>query len=76
MVVGWGPAGTAPEGHLPVFSVETEEEAELLVVLACETNLNGEYVARELAHEQTFPNLEEFSTRLDRTFDIMKEKRP
>ena len=35
-------------GTLPVFSVADEEEAESLVVLACETDLGGNYIAREL----------------------------
>jgi hypothetical protein len=60
---------------LPVFSVETEEEARMLVVLSCETALNGAYIARELAAEQTFANLEAFSTRLDKNFDIQQRRR-
>lgn len=53
-----------PEGSLPVFSCDTEEEAKQLIVLACETNVAGEYIARELAHGQTLDNLEAFSDRL------------
>ena len=74
MVVGWGPAGTCPKGHLPVFSVETEEEAKRLVVLACGTNLNGQYIARELAEEQTLDNLEAFSARLDRAYNFINKR--
>lgn len=55
-----------PPGHLPVYSVDTEEEAEQLLTAACETNYEGEYVARELAEEQTIDNLAAFSERLHR----------
>ena len=65
MVVGHGPKGSRPAGRLPVFTVENEEEAELLVVLACKTNLKGEYVARELATEQSLTNLNAFGDRLE-----------
>jgi len=64
VVVGYGPKGTCPTGRLPVFSVETEEEAEALIQLACSTNYEGEYIAKELAEEQTMENLQAFSDRL------------
>jgi hypothetical protein len=59
------------DGWLPVFSVSTMEEAADLLVLACETNVMGEFVARELAVEQTLENLEAFSTRLDQAHDVL-----
>lgn len=71
MVVGYGVS--VPEGSLPVFSVDTEEEARLLLATACETNLAGEYVARELATEQTIDNLFAFSDRLADTWARLKE---
>jgi hypothetical protein len=58
-----------PEGRLPVFSTCCEDRAKALIVLACETNLHGEYIARELALEQTLENLEAFSERLDQAHD-------
>lgn len=48
-----------------MFSTDTEEEAKALLTLSCEKNMKGEYIARELAHEQTIENLQAFSDRLD-----------
>lgn len=60
---------TPPRGTLPVFSVGDDEEARELIVLACPTNLAGEYIAPELAREQTLPNLYAFGDRLARLHD-------
>ena len=65
MIVGHGPKGSRPAGSLPVFTTDTKEEAEALLVLACSTNMKGEHIARELVHEQTIENLQAFSDRLD-----------
>ena len=54
---------------LPVYSVGTEKEAQDLLVLACSTNYKGEFIAKELMHEQTVDNLEAFGNRLDRIHD-------
>jgi hypothetical protein len=54
---------------LPVFTVNNAEEAESLISLACETNLDGEYIARELVHEQTIPNLRAFGDRLESIYN-------
>ena len=59
---------------LRVFGVDTEEEAKRLLVMACETNINGEHIAKELAHEQTIENLEVFSNRLADTWEKMNSK--
>lgn len=64
---------TVEEGSLPVYSVDTEEEAKSLLVLACETNTDGEFIARELAHDQTLENLAAFSDRLAAVHKRMKE---
>lgn len=67
---------SVPKGFLPVMSVNTEEEARDLLVATCPTNHRGEFIARELAHEQTFDNLEAFGVRLERAYrDMMKRKR-
>lgn len=58
-----------------MFSVDTEKDARDLIVLACETNARGEYIARELAHEQTLDNLQAFSDRLARTWDMLQQRR-
>ena len=48
---------TVEDGFLPVHSVDTEAQARALLVAACSTNLDGEFIARELAHEQTVGGL-------------------
>lgn len=62
-----------PRGHLPVYSVGTDEEAEALLRLACPTNIHGRFVAPELAEEQTLENLQRFSDRLDAMHDRLVE---
>ena len=47
-----------------MFSVGSEKEAKCLLTLCCQTNIHGEFIARELAEEQTLENLEAFSDRL------------
>lgn len=73
MVVGYGVS--VPSGSLPVFSVDTEEEAKLLVVSACPFEPGVGYYARELADDQTLENLQAFSVRLATLwFDRMKRE--
>jgi hypothetical protein len=55
-----------------VFSVDTEEEAEDLIVLCCPMGSDGQYYARELAAEQTLENLQRFSDRLAAGYAFMK----
>lgn len=61
---------TCPQGSLPVFSVDTEEEAKRLIVSTCGTNLNGEYVAKELVNPDG--SIPEGDERLDRFFEFGK----
>ena len=63
------------QGFLPVFSVETEEEAVALLTMACPRNLDGEWVARELAEEQTLENLYAFGDRLRVLYEKLKARR-
>ena len=65
---------TTPKGSLPVFSCDTEEEAENLITLTCGTNLKGEYIAPELAREQTLENLSAFSDRIQKAHDMIMER--
>ncbi len=65
---------TCPEGFLPVFSVGTEKEAQSLITLVCQTDLDGNHVARELIDDQTLENLEAFSKRVDEAHDHMIER--
>ncbi len=55
-----------PEGFLPVYSVGNAEEAKALLVLTCETNNARQFIAKELAAEQTLDNLFAFGDRLNR----------
>ncbi len=54
------------------YSVDTEEEARSLLVTACPTNLAGEFIAPELAQEQTLENLDAFGQRLHELHTTMK----
>lgn len=55
-----------------MFSVDTEEEAHTLLVRTCSTNVRGEFVAEELAGEQTIENLFAFGDRLRANYADMK----
>ena len=60
---------------LPVFAVDTEEDARDLLVASCATNLKGEFVAQELLYEQTLENLDRFSERLQTTWERIQANR-
>jgi len=62
-------------GFLPVYSVDTEDEAKRLLVLACPRNYDGEFVARELVDAQTLENLEAFADRLERLHGEMQSRK-
>jgi hypothetical protein len=66
---------TVEPGSLPVMSVPTEKDARALLVLACQTNLDGEFLARELLEEQTLENLEAFGQRLAEGWNLMEANR-
>ena len=66
---------SVPDGHLTVYRVDTEEEARDLLVLACPKNMQGEFVAPELAEEQNLENLDAFNQRLERAHAIIKKRR-
>ena len=70
MIVGFG--RSLPKGRLPVYSVGDEAEARLLLAMACPMNAHGDYVAVELAREQTLANLQRFSDRLDCVHEMLK----
>ena len=57
-----------------MFTTNNREEAELLVTLACPTNMDGDYYAPELAQEQTIENLHAFSHRLADLYDRFIQK--
>jgi hypothetical protein len=72
VIVGYGTV--VPNGSLPVYSVDSEEEAERLLTLTCGTNVRGEHFARELAENQTIENLFAFGERLAKAHDFMQKK--
>lgn len=61
-------------GFLPVYSVADEREAEDLLLAACGRNLDGEFVAKELAAHQTLDNLKAFSDRLHAVHAHLRER--
>jgi hypothetical protein len=63
---------SVPNGFIAVYRVETEAEAKALLVLACSTNLDNEFVARELVEKQTLDNLDAFGARLEQTHKAMR----
>lgn len=56
---------------MPVFSVDTEAEAKMLLVMTCPKNAAGQFVARQLAEEQTLENLAAFSDQLKAAHDLL-----
>lgn len=65
-----------PDGFLPVFSVDTEEQAKRLIVMTCPTDIEGNYYSRELAQEQTLANLQAFSDKLARAWQPNEGRKP
>jgi hypothetical protein len=51
------------------------EEAKELIVLACQTNGAGEYIASELVREQNLTNLAAFSDRLEKAQRWMNKRK-
>jgi len=62
-------------GFLSCFSVETEEEASKLLVLACQKDYNNNYIAKELTQKQTLENLLKFSNRLEELYESYISKK-
>jgi len=65
---------SVPDGFLPVFSVGSEAEAKSLLTVACQTNIDGEFIARELAQDQTIDGLFAFGERLEKMHERMVER--
>ncbi len=72
-MVRFGPK--CPKGFLPVFSVNTAAEAEDLLILACPRNDAGEFVAPDLAQEQSLENLYKFGDRLRKAYEFLIKNR-
>lgn len=61
---------------MPVFSVNTDEEAQALIVAACPRDIEtGEHYARELVVEQTLENLWKFGDRLRDYYALIRKSR-
>lgn len=60
---------------LPVYSVETREEAKMLIVMTCSRGLDGEYYAPGLADKQTLERLYGFGHRLDQAYQRLLTQR-
>ena len=73
MIVRYG--RTVDKGFLPVFSVNTEEEARQLLVMTCSIDLASQFVAQELVTEQTLENLYAFGDRLEAAFNQLMAKK-
>jgi len=58
-----------------VFSMDTEQEAEQLLILACPRNMDGDFVARELVDEQTLENLQAFSDKLAMCYERLNARK-
>lgn len=65
---------TVQDGFLPVYSVDTEEEARKLLMLSCPRNAQGEFMARELMNEQNLDNLWAFGDKLEKCHKFMQQK--
>lgn len=57
------------------MSVDTEEEAESLLLATCARNDQGEFVSVDLAQEQTVERLFAFGDKLEKVYKRMKERR-
>lgn len=68
--------GRRPKGSLPIFSVDTEEEAKALLIMTCKRSLDGKLYAPELAESQTLENLYAFGDRLRAAYRRMKSRTP
>ena len=58
-----------PRGMLPVFSVADKREAMDLLTMACPINLENDFVAPELAKNQSIEALMSFGKRLKELHD-------
>jgi hypothetical protein len=66
--------GAMPKGFLPVYSVESEEMAERLLVATCSRGMDGNYYSDELAREHSLDALSVFTDKLDRVYRLIKAK--
>jgi hypothetical protein len=64
-----------PKGRLPVFSVNTDDEARQLITLCCPRDSKGHSYARELAESQTLENLQKFSDKLAHGWALLQARK-
>ena len=72
-----------PEGFLPVYSVDDEKTAKLLIASCCELGLDGEHYARELFDPEThqpytddkrIEGFVKFGKRLEKTHKLLSSR--
>ena len=61
-----------PNGFLPVFTVDTEEEARSVVAATCKLGLDGNYFSPELAEEQSLDVLDRFADRCRKAWNDLR----
>lgn len=66
--------GAVPQGFLPVFSTDTEEEARAVIVATCSRNRDGTYYSHDLAREQSIDQLFHLSAKMERVYANIRTK--
>jgi hypothetical protein len=66
--------GACPEGFLPIFSVNSEDEAQRLLVATCSRGLDGNYYANEMAREQSLAQFVVFGQKLERVYALITSR--
>ena len=66
--------GAKPDGFLPVFSTNTEDEARQVIVGTCSRGLDGEYYSHDLAQDQTLENLECLGDKMERVYAMIRTR--
>jgi len=65
--------GACPDGFLPVFSVDTDEEARKLIVATCSRDADGNYYSHDLAAEQSLERLNYLGEKMERVYRMLKK---
>lgn len=63
--------GACPKGFLPVFSCDSEEEAQALIVATCSLGEDGNYYSAALAAHQSLEVLAAFSDKLAKFYPLI-----
>ena len=60
--------GACPEGFLPIFSVNSEDEAKRLLVVTCSLGPDRHYYSNEMAADQSIEQFARFGQKLARAY--------